>query len=543
MDNTPNLQLPYLMAAQAQKHVTHNEALRALDAIVQLTVKDRDLAAPPATPADGDRYLVAAAASGAWAGHDGAIAAFQDNAWMLYAPRAGWLAWVADEHRLVAFDGSQWSEVSGGGAALNPADGGLVGINTTADASNRLAVKADAVLLSHDDVTPGSGDMRAKLNKAAAGNTATLLFQDNWSGRAEIGLAGDDDFHFKVSADGASWKDAITINRATGAVAMPFTSLGSGGSGSDDPNSSLHSLLLAGLVGDLVGLTDGIADPFSNQNGVATLTNCTLANGAITPTSTGGGNQIPTMTAATTSGVTMSATSEYNATWAAWKAADAVLTTGWLTLVNPTLPVYLTVNFVTARTIASYAINAVNGTNYVNTPTAWELQGWTGSAWVTIDTRSGQTWTQNQKRSYDVASPGAYTKYQIKATAVATTNYVCIGEVELITAGTYGNLTVLSSAFAAAASPTTGRLWLLVKPTGGAIVPNTDLVGAVSRDGGTTWSTATLTQRAALADGTLLLADDALSLAGQPTGQSMKWQLQTANNKALQLTGAALRWK
>ena len=46
MDETPNLELPYIVAAQAQKHVTHNEAIRALDAIVQIGAIDRDLAAP-----------------------------------------------------------------------------------------------------------------------------------------------------------------------------------------------------------------------------------------------------------------------------------------------------------------------------------------------------------------------------------------------------------------------------------------------------------------------------------------------------------------
>ena len=59
LDTTPNLGLPYIMAAQSQKHVTHNEALRALDAIVQLSVLDRDLAAPPGSPANGDRYIAA----------------------------------------------------------------------------------------------------------------------------------------------------------------------------------------------------------------------------------------------------------------------------------------------------------------------------------------------------------------------------------------------------------------------------------------------------------------------------------------------------
>ena len=60
-DTTTHLLLPYLLAAQAQKHVTHNEALRLLDGLVQLSVLDRDLTAPvrPTIPSDGDRYIVA----------------------------------------------------------------------------------------------------------------------------------------------------------------------------------------------------------------------------------------------------------------------------------------------------------------------------------------------------------------------------------------------------------------------------------------------------------------------------------------------------
>ena len=49
-DTTTHLGLPYLLAAQAQKHVTHNEALRLLDAMVQLSVLDRTRTAPPASP-------------------------------------------------------------------------------------------------------------------------------------------------------------------------------------------------------------------------------------------------------------------------------------------------------------------------------------------------------------------------------------------------------------------------------------------------------------------------------------------------------------
>ena len=68
MDATSNLGLPFIVAAQAQKHVTHNEALRALDAIVHLMVLDKDLASPPGSPAEGACYIVASSPSGAWSG-------------------------------------------------------------------------------------------------------------------------------------------------------------------------------------------------------------------------------------------------------------------------------------------------------------------------------------------------------------------------------------------------------------------------------------------------------------------------------------------
>ncbi|MBI2720353.1 MAG: DUF2793 domain-containing protein [Rhizobiales bacterium] len=81
MSETPLLGLPLIEAAQAQKHVTHNEALLQLDAAVHLSVVNRTSVAPPASPAEGDRYLVAASATGAWAGNSGKIAAWQAGAW------------------------------------------------------------------------------------------------------------------------------------------------------------------------------------------------------------------------------------------------------------------------------------------------------------------------------------------------------------------------------------------------------------------------------------------------------------------------------
>jgi hypothetical protein len=108
-DTTTNLLLPYILAAQAQKHVTHNEALRILDGLVQLSVLDRDLTAPPGSPADGDRYIVAPGATGDWSGWDGDVALFTDGAWLRLPPRAGWLVWVQDEARALVWISTVWT--------------------------------------------------------------------------------------------------------------------------------------------------------------------------------------------------------------------------------------------------------------------------------------------------------------------------------------------------------------------------------------------------------------------------------------------------
>lgn len=218
MDTTHRLSLPYLAAAQAQKHVTHNEALRVLDVLVQTAVASRTLATPPASPVDGTAYVVAAGGQGAWSGHDGSIAARQDGAWIFYAPVTGHRVWVADEAALLVWDGAAWQPA--GGAMTPPTSLPQLGVNTTADATNRLAVKSDAVLFTHDDVTPGTGDMRQVLNKSAAAKTVSQLYQSNWSGRAETGLTGDDDWRVKVSPDGSVWFDAIITTRSSGRVTL-----------------------------------------------------------------------------------------------------------------------------------------------------------------------------------------------------------------------------------------------------------------------------------------------------------------------------------
>lgn len=112
MAETPNLDLPLLADGQARKHVTVNEALVRLDRLVMLAVKSRTLQTPPSAPAEGDRYVVPAGATGAWSGHVARIAIFVNGGWDFAAPLAGWRAFVEDEAAEVVHNAGVWSQLT-----------------------------------------------------------------------------------------------------------------------------------------------------------------------------------------------------------------------------------------------------------------------------------------------------------------------------------------------------------------------------------------------------------------------------------------------
>ena len=111
MSNTSNLMLPFLAVGQAQKHVTVNETLRRLDAVVQLSVVSATTAVQPSSPADGSVYIVPAGKSGAdWSAYaNWSLGYYRDGAWEQVSPREGWLAFVKDADELLHYTGSGWS--------------------------------------------------------------------------------------------------------------------------------------------------------------------------------------------------------------------------------------------------------------------------------------------------------------------------------------------------------------------------------------------------------------------------------------------------
>ena len=149
--------------------------------------------------------------------------------------------WDQASKEMKVFDGTDWVPLL---SSLQNFD--FVGINPTADATNRLSVKSDATLLSHD-----GSDHQLKINKATDSDTASIVFQSNWVGKVEAGLTGNNDLSVNYSSDGFAWNTGLVMSSATGFL----------GVGTDTPIRGLH---LAGdqtyfRIEDSTGLAGGTA--------------------------------------------------------------------------------------------------------------------------------------------------------------------------------------------------------------------------------------------------------------------------------------------
>jgi hypothetical protein len=356
-DTTPRVGAPLLAAAQAQKHVTHNEALYQFDAFLCARFLDRTLSAPPGSPADGDTYLVATGGSGLWTGQDGAIAYCADGDWRFYPPFGGLVAYVANESKLIVYTGSAWVDYS---SLIALEDVPMLGVNTTADSTNKLAVQSNAILFTDQPTgSGGTGDVRATLSKQASTNTASFLFQDAFSGRAEVGLAGDDNFHFKVSPDGATWHDAIVLTNSSGLATIASAAIGGGT-----------------VNGASVGATTPASGAFTtlSVSAAATLSPAS-ANVTLSPTGTGSVTIAPA-TAGAMNNVVLGATTPQAATFTsfasnAFKDNKTTASTTVLTDTQGRLLVGPTGSFSTALAVAGstagFQIASTNSSANLNT--------------------------------------------------------------------------------------------------------------------------------------------------------------------------------
>lgn len=196
MTETTQLGLPLVQPAQAQKHVTVNEAFARLDALAQITLAGQGAVAP-VSPVEGALYTVEAGASGAWTGEDGRLALFLNGGWSFVTPQVGWRGWRADTGVAVAFDGVDW--VPGGGA-FSPNGAGFVQRSIEIDHSIGAGATSSV-----------SGFIPA--NATVYGITGRVLADIGGASSLEVGVAGSSNrYGSGIGVSAGAWLRGITGN-------------------------------------------------------------------------------------------------------------------------------------------------------------------------------------------------------------------------------------------------------------------------------------------------------------------------------------------
>jgi len=103
------------------------------------------------------------------------------------------------------------------------------------------------------------------------------------------------------------------------------------------------------------------------------------------------------------------------------------------------------------------------------------------------------------------------------------------------------NTTIVSSTFTSTSVATSSRIVVFEENVDTPTL-NTDIIASISRDGGTTFTNATLSDSGYVtgSSGQRILTGQA-DISGQPSGQSMRWKLALANNQ-VKIHGVSLQW-
>ena len=215
-DFTPVLGMPYLLPNQAQKHVTVNESLGVIDALLMASVERADTNTPPAAPEAGKIWIVGDAPNGVFEGRALTLAVWQDGRWVFHTPREGWRVWDKAQAEMIVYESGAWRSLRADVQELS-----ALGIATPPDANTPFVARLNTALWTAlESADGGSGDLRVNLNKETVGSVGSLIFQTGYSGRAEIGLVGDDGLSVRMSDDSAVWNNALHFEPVKGRAGM-----------------------------------------------------------------------------------------------------------------------------------------------------------------------------------------------------------------------------------------------------------------------------------------------------------------------------------
>lgn len=129
-DSTGRHQLPLLAVSQAQKELTHNEALARIDALLHPVVEDQRAAPPTPTNAEiGQCWLISSAATGEWADKAGQIACWIGGAWRYFSPVDAMRIRMKSEETDLIWSGHTWIVAPSIG---DPIDGAVIDVEARA---------------------------------------------------------------------------------------------------------------------------------------------------------------------------------------------------------------------------------------------------------------------------------------------------------------------------------------------------------------------------------------------------------------------------
>jgi hypothetical protein len=215
MDESIKLGLPLLQPAQAQKHVTVNEALVRLDGLTHLTLASVEVADPPGGAAEGAVWAVPAGGTGDWAGEAGRLAIRAGGGWVFVPPQPGWRAWIADRAAPALFDGAEWVA---GAVAVSPHQS--VGALQVAEFDHVLGAGASSTTT---EVIPANAMVFAATARIVEALTGTLT---SW----KLGVAGATDrYGAGMGLAAGSWVSGITGQPVTYYADTPLLLSATGG--------------------------------------------------------------------------------------------------------------------------------------------------------------------------------------------------------------------------------------------------------------------------------------------------------------------------